>query len=115
MQEGASFIIQCRANWFLGIRPADNAAKGTEGYQALVKIAGLYFDNSRYEEFKSYLMGDQYLIDLWAAHLILEYGQPDEELKKDCLRVITIHTHNPLVPDIAIQERNWLDNYMNIK
>ena len=76
MQIHDSFIIQCRTNWFLGVRPADKSAKTTQEYKALIEIARKYFDQGQYEEFAYNFMEGQYLIDLWTAHLILEYGQP---------------------------------------
>lgn len=114
MQETASYIIQCRTNWFLGIRPYDNNVKGGKEYQALIKIAQTYFNNNQYEEFSGYFMEGQYLVPLWTAHLILEYGQPSADLKERCLKIITDYTDNPLAPEVANEERKWLDNYMNI-
>ena len=115
MQENSAYIIQCRTNWFLGIRPCDKTAKDREEYKALIKIAQSYFDKDRYQEFSDYFMEGHYLIPLWTAHLILEYGQPTHQLKEKCLQIITEYTNNPLAPDVAIQEKEWLENFNNSK
>lgn len=107
----ASYIIQCRTNWFLNIRPADAASKNTKEYKALIDIAKKYFDKGDYERFSEYFMEGHYLIPLWTAHLIIEYGSPDESLKKESLNVIERYTDNPLAPEVAIQEKKWLDDY----
>ena len=107
----ASFIIQCRANYILGIRPAHQQSKDTEGYTALVQIAKSYFDANRYDDFAGNFMEGQYFIDLWAAHLMLEYGQPNERQKEQCLEIIRRYTDNPLAPGAAIEEKIWPDNY----
>jgi hypothetical protein len=114
MSLSASYIIQCRTNWFMGIRPCDKIAKEKKEYQALIEIAQTYFDNNQYKEFAGYLMEGQYLIPLWTAHLILEYGQPPADLKERCLEIITDYTDNPLAPEVATEERKWLDNYMKL-
>ncbi|MFD2890756.1 hypothetical protein ACFS5J_01855 [Flavobacterium chuncheonense] len=45
------------------------------------------------------------------AHLILEYGNPDSELIKDCLAEIENYSTTPIDIELAIQEKNWLENY----
>ena len=106
-----SFIVQCRTNYFLGIRPANQQSMNTDGYKALVKIAKRYFDADRHDDFAGNFMEGQYFIDLWAAHLMLEYGQPNERQKEQCLEIIRRYTDNPLAPGAAIEEKIWPDNY----
>ena len=83
MQNVASFIIQCKTNWFVGIRPVDQFARSTDGYKELTRIAQTFFDNGEHEEFAGYFMEGQYLIPLWTAHLLIEYGQPHPDLKEN--------------------------------
>jgi hypothetical protein len=110
MQESGSYIIQCRTNWFLGIRPCGNNAKEEREYKTLITIAQTYFEINQYEEFSGFFMEGQYLIHLWTAHLILEYGQPSADLKERCLKIITEYIDNPLAPEVTIEEKKWLDN-----
>ena len=111
MLQSDSYIIQCRTNWFLGIRPYDRSAKDRQEYKALIKIAQTYFDRGRYEEFSNYFMEGQYLIQLWTAHLILEYGRPTSQLKQKCLMIVADYANNPLAPDVALGAREWLENF----
>jgi hypothetical protein len=113
MRENESYIIQCRTNWFLGIRPASINSKELKEYKALIKIAKTYFDNNLYDEFAMNFMESQYLIPLWTAHLILEYGKPNGDLKQKCLQIIRIYSDNPLAPEASIEEKIWLDNNKN--
>jgi hypothetical protein len=106
-----AFIIQCRTNYFSGIRPAHQQSKNTDGYNALVQIAKDYFDADRYDDFSGNFMEGQYFINLWAAHLTFEYGQPNESQKEQCLEIIKRYSDNPLAPEVAIEEKIWLDNY----
>lgn len=108
----SSYLIYCKANFIEGIRPADIDSKNKEGYIQLVEIAKLYFKNNMSDRFAGYLMEGHYLVQLWTAHLILEYGQPDGKLKQLCLDEIIKYSDNPLAPDVAIQEKKWLDNYL---
>jgi hypothetical protein len=87
--------------------------KGEKGYKTLIDIARYYFENDLYDDFAQYFMEGQYFIQLWTAHLILEYGQPDLKLKKRCLDEIINYTDNPLAPDVSIQEKKWLESYFN--
>ena len=58
-------------------------------------------------------MEGQYLIELWTAHLILEYGQPSLNLRKRCLDEIIKYSDNSLSPKVAEQEKQWVENYFN--
>ncbi len=84
-QKSDLFLVQCKQNYFDRIFPADSNAKETKGFQILKEIAQSYFAKNQYKEFEDFFMEGQYLIQLWAAHLILEYGTPTEILKQKCL------------------------------
>ena len=111
IRDNASYVNYCRQYYFLKIRPSDSDSKNTDEYKNLVEIAKLYFKNNLQAEFSSYLMGDQYLVQLWTAHLILEFGNPDEELIDDCLKEIKNYSITPLDQQLAKQEKSWLSNY----
>lgn len=115
MRQQDSYITQCRTNYFLNIFPGDPTSKSTDPYQALVRIAKQFFDEGRYDEFESFFMEGTYLIPLWTAHLILEFGQANDSLKEKCLKVISEYTDNPLAPIAAKQEQVWLDNYFSAR
>lgn len=112
-EERSSYIDQCKQNYFLGIYPADRNAREKAGYKTLVEIARSYFNKNLYEDFALYFMEGQYFIQLWTAHLILEYGQPNEDLKKRCIDEITSYSTSSHSPNVAKQEQEWLRIYGN--
>jgi hypothetical protein len=109
MKTNASFIIICKQNYFDQIRPADLESKQKPGYKKLVEIAQEYFSNNEYEAFADYFQEGQYFIELWAAHLMLEYGNPGPKLTSYALEVIKKYSHSPVSPDVASQETRWLE------
>jgi hypothetical protein len=93
--------------------PGESTLKQNKGYLILKEIAQSYFTENQCEDFEGFLMEGQYLIQLWAAHLILEYGTPTEKLKQRCFEEIEKYSKNTLSPKIAVQESNWLVYYNN--
>lgn len=84
----------------------------SENYLKLVDIAKSYFSNDETDVFCEYLKDGQYFIQLWAAHLLIEYGQPSDFWKNKALQVIKLYTDNPLAPEVAREEKQWVDlNY----
>ncbi len=112
IEKNASYLFYCKENYVKGIRPADVNSKSKDGYKKLVEIAKLYIESNLLDRFAGYLMEGHYFVQLWTAHLILEYGQPEEKLKQLCLDEITNYSDNPLAPDVSIQEKDWLENYL---
>jgi len=110
-QKNTSFLFTCKENYFLGIWPADNDSLGKPGYKALIQIARAHFDAGLYDSFLAYFKESRYLIQLWAAHLILEYGKPANEIKEQCLEIISLYISNPAIPEIASIQMEWLEKY----
>jgi hypothetical protein len=110
-EKKASFLVICRSNYFNDIRPAEQASQKSPGYMEAVAVAKTYFTTGKQEDFRGYLKEGKYLADLWAAHLILEYGQPTPALINECLEIIERHAASPFDPALAKQERHWLTAY----
>jgi hypothetical protein len=106
-----SFITQCKVNFFNKITPANKTLWDTEGYKSIVAISKSYFKAGKKDEFMKYFQDGQYFIQLWAAHLLIEFGNPSEIEMMSALRIIINYTENPLAPEVAIQEKNWLNEY----
>jgi hypothetical protein len=104
-----SFLYQCKQNFFNGITPSNKNSREKDGYKLLVSIALEHFENNRYKDFSCYLTEGQYFASLWAAHMIVEFGKPDPSLLVSALKVIREHSDNPLSPEVAKEEREWLD------
>ena len=82
----------------------------TEKYIQLVVIAKKYFLKDEYEGFAQFFQEGQYFIELWAAHLILEYGSPNIDLISRCIKVIKKYSNNPLAIVAAEEEKEWLND-----
>jgi hypothetical protein len=104
-----NFLMQCKANYFNKITPSNDKVISDKGYQNLIRIAKAYFNIGEINDFAGYFQEGQYFVALWTAHLIIEYGKPDELLKTDALAVIRKYSDNPLAPDVANEEKLWLE------
>lgn len=102
-----SFAEVCRAAYLEGITPSNLAGHQNETYRKLVSIAKNYFDENRYDEFAAGLLDGQYIVSLWVAHMLLEYGNPPRELITICLEKIEAYSENLLAPDVANEEQEW--------
>ncbi|HVU55805.1 MAG TPA: hypothetical protein VHD83_12165 [Puia sp.] len=113
MNIGDEFLITCKRNYFDKVTPSNAESKQKEGYKKLVSIANEYFKGNKYGEFAGFLQEGQYFIQLWAAHLVLEYGIPDRELMLSALNLIKNYSDNPLAQEVALEERKWLEANMH--
>jgi hypothetical protein len=57
------------------------------------------------EDFIGYFQDGQYLVNLLAAHLVIEYGNPSIFWSDKALEIIIRYSDNPLVPDVAMEEK----------
>jgi hypothetical protein len=103
------FLLICRQNYFDKVTPAGRSSYSKEGYQKVVELAKIYFEKGLYSEFAGFFQEGQYLIALWAAHMIVEYSSAGNELRAQALNVIKQYTDNPLAPTIAEEERDWIE------
>jgi hypothetical protein len=103
-----SFLAICKQNYLEGITPSNPLSKNKEGYQKAVAVAKYYFDNGRYDDFAGYFVEGQYFISLWAAHMLVEYGHPNEELMSVAIKTIIDYSQNPLAPEVADEEKQWM-------
>ena len=110
---GAKFLHQCKANYHEEIRPSRKETFKSEGHQMLVDIAKQYFNKGEIEDFSGFFQEHQYNVNLWVAHLIIEYGQPDDQMKKEALKIIERHTETPIDKELAKEEKEWLAIYNN--
>jgi hypothetical protein len=105
------FIFQCKKNYLDKIRPSDKDSFNVLGYQILINIAKIYFEKGEIEKFSSFFQEFQYNINLWTAHLILEYGQPNEIIKGEAIEIIERYSSSPLDIILAYEEKQWLIKY----
>jgi hypothetical protein len=109
-----SYLLQCRQNYFDNITPSNISSREKEGYKKIVAIAKDYFNRGDYKEFSGFFREGQYFIALWAAHMIIEYGSPSNDLRIEAIDVIKKYSDNPLAPEVAEEEREWIRNNRSI-
>jgi hypothetical protein len=94
VQKDSAYLFYCKSNYKNGVRPSGTDSKNTEGYLKLVEIAKLYFENNLQNKFAEYFAEGSYHVQLWTAHLILDFGQPDLKLEQLCLDEIKKYSAN---------------------
>ena len=105
------YIMQCRENTFKGITPASTEKYNTPGYKAIINLGKQYIEDGGIAEFSRNFQGDQYFVELWTAHIIFEYGNPDLKLKAQCVEIIKSYSDNPLSPEVSLEELEWLKRH----
>jgi hypothetical protein len=106
---GDQFLLACKQNYFDRVTPSNILSRPKEGYKRVESIAKEYFKRGEYSEFAGFFQESQYFIPIWAAHMLLQYGTPDRDLKIASLNVIKNYTDNPLAPEVAQEEKDWIE------
>ncbi|MET4073008.1 hypothetical protein [Hymenobacter sp. UYCo722] len=87
----------------------------------IIGIAQRYFEGGREAEFFQLAQEGHYFINLWAAHMLIEYGKPTPELQAKVLDIIKFHSATYCTPGntvnrvVAQPEDQWLDDYYKRK
>ncbi len=107
------FLLLCREVYFEGIQPAQRLAADNASYQRLVKAARQWFDAGKQEEFYQFAQEGQYFIQLWVAHMLLEYGAPSAVLTAKALAIIRQYAAPDYTLNVCVaqQEAQWLIDY----
>ena len=105
---GTEYLFQCKDNYFDGLRPANKESRNTDGYKRLVELAHEFFSGGKLDEFAGFFLELQYSVNLWTAHLIVEYGNPNQILFGDCIEIIKRYSTTPLDEELAKEEKEWL-------
>ena len=100
-----NYLVACKTACLLGHRPLNErigpGADVTEAAADFVRLNGL-------EAFGGFLREYQYLVDLWAAHLILGSYTPSDTLREQCMATIQRYATSVLDPVLPEQESRWL-------
>ena len=102
------FVEQCKANFFNDIRPANPTTNGSPAYNAVIAIAKDFFSRGEIGTFERFLGKSQYFVDLWSAHMVLEHGQPEDDLKKRSTDVVRKYARGCMNPEVIAEEKTWL-------
>lgn len=105
---GTSFLFLCRKMYFDGYTPSNKNLHPSENYQMLCNLAQQLIAKRGNEGFALYFCESQYLVDLWAAHFILEYGRPSEIMKTRALYVVNKYAQMSIKIKLAQEEKAWL-------
>ena len=82
------YLSQCKLNYINNVRPNIKNKYNIESYKKIKDIALKYFNEGKIEEFSDFFLEPQYNTDLWTAHLILDYANPNQILKEKALEII---------------------------
>ena len=77
-KHGDDFLWICKSAYLNGIHPFDSGKNNIEQHKAIVHIGRSIIAESGISSFVGFLMEGQYRVQLWAAYLALEYGNPDK-------------------------------------
>lgn len=105
----SNYLIKCRENYLKKITPSNKKSKDTDDYKQLIEIAKKTIDEIGIDNFSGYFQEGYYLVNLWTAHIIIEYYNPSKDLEKKCLEIIVNHLDNPLAPIVSLEEKEWLE------
>lgn len=108
---GTKYLSQCKENYYGDIRPSNKRSHQEAGYKTLVEIAKDYFVRGEINNFISFFQEYQYCVNLWTAHLIIEFGNPNKKIKQEALEIIKRYSETPLNLELAKEEKNWLLEY----
>ena len=105
---GYRFLMQCKYNYLKGITPSNLVYYNNADYLKLISIGREFLNIGQIEAFAFFMSESQYFVPLWTAHIILEYGSPNEDMKNECLATIIEYANHPTNKKIAIEEQSWL-------
>ena len=103
---GTSFLFLCRKVYFDGYTPCSNTPNND--YDNLCQLARQLLMERGCEGVAYYFTEGQYLIDLWCAHFILEYGNPSGHIKQQAVEVIQKYAAKSFRVKLAKEEKDWL-------
>jgi hypothetical protein len=111
MEISHQYVVQCRYNTLNGITPSNTVKYKTAEYKAVVETGKTYIKEKGLTEFSVNFQGDQYFVALWTAHIIFEYGNPEPNLKAQCIEIIKEYSDNILSSEVSIEEQEWLKKH----
>ena len=111
---GTKYLNLCKSCYLNNIRPANSESIQTRVYAELVEIAQSYFKESRIEDFSKFFQEYQYCVNLWTAHLVIEFGNPNDDLISKALEIIKRYSHTELNIALAKEETIWLKRYKQV-
>lgn len=104
---GTSFLFLCRKMYFDGYTPSSKNTP-TEDYNNLCLLAKQLLTQRGCEGVAYYFTHEDFLIDLWCAHFVLEYGSPSGYIKQKAIDVINKYAQKSFRVKLAQEEKDWL-------
>jgi hypothetical protein len=105
------FLSLCKTLYIDKAGPSDPMTTNNPAYHKIVNLSELMFKNEEYEMFATLFQEGHYFVGLWAAHMLLEFGDPPADIKLKAIKIIESYSENELAPEVAAQEKIWLLNY----
>lgn len=113
-----SFLLACKELYLNAIHPFDIDNSHSESYKRLVQLGKDQIKKNGLQEFLGFLMENQYRVNLWAAKVGLEHGNPaqDEILSISgkhtivdcCIEVVGRHVGFQTTPEQEKNRKEWM-------
>lgn len=108
MNDSLSYIESCRNLYKLGYTPSNFDFRDDPLFHKFLKIAKNEVHNLGIDGFYNYTQEYNYFVNLWTAHLIIEFFEGSNEVKSGCLDIIIRYSRSKLNTKVASEEIKWL-------
>lgn len=105
------YIGLCKDFFQKGITPGNKNFRKTEEFSQFKLLAISLIDEFGINEFYQYAIESQYLVNLWTAHILLEFSSPPIGIEEQCLEIVIRYSNSRLNKKIAQEETEWLKSY----
>ena len=108
---GDKYLAECAKCYKKNIRPSNEVNKSDPEYLELVKTGHEFIDHFGLNQFSGYLKEGQFFVDLWTAHIILDYSKADQVLKIESIEMVRLYAEKSPNDLILKEESIWLKSY----
>lgn len=105
----SEYLIKCSENYLNGVTPSKKESKNDLGYLQLLNIARYTINDIGLESFTGYFQELQYRVNLWTAHILIEYYEINTEINNECIKIIRRYSESSLNSELAKEEQDWLE------
>jgi len=113
--DAVKFLSLCKSYYLDKRIPIKNGSLSVESTDEIVQVAQAYFYANKEEDFTGFFMESQYLVNLWSAHLLLDFGVPNEKQVSQDMDIVKRYSTTSLNEELANEEREWLKRNQNKK
>ena len=105
------YLLKCKELHLAGVIPAISIPANDNNFKSIKEISDKIIIHEGIDFFVLFLQEGHYLVQLWAAHILVMTTGISDNIKNQSLSVIKDYTDNPLVPEVSEAEKNWLTRF----